>query len=128
MIVGGVAGRATAAAPAPRLSEDAEINLIERGEHVSFANCGLPYHIGGPIAKRDALLVAKPKLLRDLYKLDVRTRHEVLAIDPAKREVRINDLAAGREYTERYDKLILSPGAAPLRRPRRPAPARSPTA
>ncbi len=117
VIVGGVAGGATAAARARRLSEDAEIILIERGEHVSFANCGLPYHIGGPIAKRDALLVAKPKLLRDRYKLDVRTRHEVLAIDPAKREVRINDLAAGREYTERYDKLILSPGAAPLRPP-----------
>ncbi len=117
VIVGGVAGGATAAARARRLSEEAEIVLLERGPHVSFANCGLPYHIGGEITDRDALLVQTPDRLKERSNLDVRIRTEVLAIDRTRKEVRVRDLADGREYAERYDKLILSPGAAPLRPP-----------
>ena len=117
VIIGGVAGGATAAARARRLSEDAEILLIERGPDVSFANCGLPYHIGGEIPERDALLVTTPDRLRTRYNLDVRVNSEVLSIDRSAREVRVRDRVTGREYREQYDKLILSPGAAPLRPP-----------
>ena len=117
VIVGGVAGGASAAARARRLSEDAEIILIERGPDVSFANCGLPYHIGGKIAERDKLLVVKPELLKARFNLDVRVRSSVEAIDRTAKTVRIRDLASNREYDESYDKLILAPGAAPLRPP-----------
>jgi NADPH-dependent 2,4-dienoyl-CoA reductase/sulfur reductase-like enzyme/rhodanese-related sulfurtransferase len=117
LIVGGVAGGASAAARARRLSEDAEIVLIERGSDVSFANCGLPYYIGGEIAERDKLLVVKPELLRTRFKLDVRVRSSVESIDRAGKKVRIRDLASGREYDETYDKMILAPGAAPIRPP-----------
>ena len=115
VIVGGVAGGASAAARARRLSESAEIVLFERGPDVSFANCGLPYYIGGEIAERSKLLVTKPVQLKGRYLLDVRTRSEVVAIDRAKRTVRVRALASGQEYDEPYDKLILAPGAAPLR-------------
>ncbi len=117
VVVGGVAGGATAAARARRLSEDARIVVLERGPHVSFANCGLPYHIGGEIPERAALLVQTPERLRARYNLDVRVRSEVLSIDRTARQVRVRDLETGREYVEDYDKLILSPGAAPLRPP-----------
>ena len=117
LIVGGVAGGASAAARARRLSEDAHIVLFERGPDVSFANCGLPYYLGGEIAERDKLLVATPERLRTRFKLDVRTRTSVEAIDRAAKKVRVRDLASGREYEETYDKLILAPGAAPLRPP-----------
>ncbi|MDY3552217.1 FAD-dependent oxidoreductase [Gemmata sp. JC717] len=117
VIVGGVAGGASAAARARRLSEDAEIVLIERGPDVSFANCGLPYHIGGVIPARDKLLVTTPERLRERFRLDVRTRSEVVAIDRRKKTVRVRDLTSGREYEETYDKLILAPGAAPIRPP-----------
>lgn len=117
LIVGGVAGGASAAARARRLSEAAEIVLFERGPDVSFANCGLPYYIGDEIAERDKLLVTSPRLLRERLRLDVRTRAEVVAIDRARKVVRVRDLAGGREYDEPYDKLILSPGAAPIRPP-----------
>ena len=117
VIVGGVAGGASAAARARRLSEDAEIVLFERGPDVSFANCGLPYYIGGEIADREKLLVAKPTLLKERFRLDVRTRTSVEAIDRAAKTVRARRLADGREYEEPYDKLILAPGAAPLRPP-----------
>ena len=117
LIVGGVAGGASAAARARRLSEDAEIVLFERGPDVSFANCGLPYYLGGEIAERDKLLVVTPERLRTRFKLDVRTRTSVEAIDRAAKKVRVRDLASGREYEETYDKLILAPGAAPLRPP-----------
>ena len=117
IIIGGVAGGASAAARARRLSEDAEIIMIERGPEVSFANCGLPYYVGGEIAERDKLLVSTPDRLRSRFNLDVRTRSSVEAIDLAARTVRIRDLASGREYQETYDKLILAPGAAPLRPP-----------
>jgi NADPH-dependent 2,4-dienoyl-CoA reductase/sulfur reductase-like enzyme/rhodanese-related sulfurtransferase len=117
LIVGGVAGGASAAARSRRLSEDAEIVLFERGPDVSFANCGLPYYVGGTIAERNKLLVTTPERLRTRFKLDVRTRSSVEAIDRTAKTVRVRDLASGAEYTERYDKLILAPGAAPLRPP-----------
>lgn len=117
LIVGGVAGGASAAARARRLSEDAHIVLFERGPDVSFANCGLPYYLGGEIADRDKLLVVTPERLRTRLNLDVRTRTSVEAIDRAGKKVRARDLATGREYEEAYDKLILAPGAAPIRPP-----------
>jgi NADPH-dependent 2,4-dienoyl-CoA reductase/sulfur reductase-like enzyme/rhodanese-related sulfurtransferase len=117
LIVGGVAGGASAAARSRRLSEDAEIVVFERGPDVSFANCGLPYYIGGEIAERKKLLVTTPEQLRTRFKLDVRTRSSVEAIDRKAKKVRVRDLASGREYEETYDKLILAPGATPLRPP-----------
>lgn len=117
LIVGGVAGGASAAARARRLSEDADIILFERGPDVSFANCGLPYYLGGEISERDKLLVVTPERLRTRFKLDVRVRTSVEAIDRAAKKVRVRDVASGREYEESYDKLILAPGAAPIRPP-----------
>jgi NADPH-dependent 2,4-dienoyl-CoA reductase/sulfur reductase-like enzyme/rhodanese-related sulfurtransferase len=117
LIVGGVAGGASAAARARRLSEDADIILFERGPDVSFANCGLPYYLGGEISERDKLLVVTPERLRTRFKLDVRVRTMVEAIDRAAKKVRARDLTSGREYEESYDKLILAPGAAPIRPP-----------
>lgn len=117
VIVGGVAGGASAAARARRLSEDAEIVVIERGPDISFANCGLPYHIGGEIAQREKLLIVTPERMRQRFNLDVRVRSSVEAIDRSEKKVRIRDLTSGREYEEPYDKLILAPGAAPLRPP-----------
>jgi NADPH-dependent 2,4-dienoyl-CoA reductase/sulfur reductase-like enzyme/rhodanese-related sulfurtransferase len=117
VIVGGVAGGASAAARARRLSEEAHIVLFERGPDVSFANCGLPYYVGGEIADREKLLVTTPDRLRLRFGLDVRTRTAVEVIDRKAKTVRARDLASGREYDEPYDKLILAPGAAPLRPP-----------
>lgn len=115
LIVGGVAGGASAAARARRLREDAEIILFERGPDVSFANCGLPYYVGGVITEREKLLVTTADRLRVRFNLDVRTGSSVESIDRAAKTVRVRELATGREYNERYDKLILSPGAAPVR-------------
>ena len=117
VIVGGVAGGASAAARARRLSEDAEIVLFERGPDISFANCGLPYHIGGTIAERDRLLVQTPEAMRKRFRIDVRTRSEVLRIDRQGRHVTVRNLPTGEQSTEPYDVLILSPGAEPLRPP-----------
>ncbi len=117
LIVGGVAGGASAAARARRLSEEAEIILFERGEDISFANCGLPYHIGGDIPEREALLVQTPESMYGRFRIDVRVRSEVLSIDRQARELVVRDLKTGREYREGYDALILSPGAAPVRPP-----------
>ena len=117
LIVDGVAGGASAAARARRLSEDAQIILFERGPDVSFANCGLPYYLGGEIAERNKLLVVTPERLRTRLHLDVRVRTSVEHIDRVAKKVRVRDLASGREYEEAYDKLILAPGAAPLRPP-----------
>ncbi len=114
VIVGGVAGGASAAARARRLCEDCEITVFERGPHVSFANCGLPYFVGGEISEPDALLLQTPDSLRARFNLDVRVRTEVMAIDRIAREVRVRDLASGREYAQPYDDLILSTGATPL--------------
>jgi len=115
LIVGGVAGGASAAARARRLSEDAHIVLFERGPDVSFANCGLPYYIGGEIVERGKLLVTTPEQLRSRFNLDVRTRSSVEAIDRTAKSVRVRDLVSGRVYEETYDKLLLATGAAPFR-------------
>jgi NADPH-dependent 2,4-dienoyl-CoA reductase/sulfur reductase-like enzyme/rhodanese-related sulfurtransferase len=117
VIVGGVAGGASAAARARRLSEAAEIVVLERGEHPSFANCGLPYYVGGEIQSRNKLLVAPIQMLRQRHRLDVRVRSEVTAIDRDKREVTVRELGSGETYTESYDKLILATGASPFRPP-----------
>lgn len=114
VVVGGVAGGMSAATRLRRLREDAEIVVLERGPHVSYANCGLPYHVGGVIAERDKLLLQTPASLNARFELDVRTRHEVLGIDRAERTVRVRDLAEDRVYTEPYDHLVLSPGAEPF--------------
>ncbi len=117
VIVGGVAGGASAAARARRLSEKTDIILFERGPDVSFANCGLPYHIGGEIQRRDKLLIVTPERLRTRFNLDVRTRSSVEAVDRQAKKIRVRELDSGREYEESYDTLILSTGAAPLRPP-----------
>ena len=117
LIVGGVAGGASAAARARRLSEDAEIILFERGPDVSFANCGLPYHIGGEIAQREKLLIVSPERLRTRFNLDVRVRSSVESIDRAAKKISVRNLATGEVYEESYDKLILAPGAKPIRPP-----------
>lgn len=117
LIVGGVAGGASAAARARRLSEDAEIILFERGPEVSFANCGLPYLIGGDITTREKLIVTTPERLRTRFQLDVRTHSSVDSIDRMSKIVHVRDLVSGREYDETYDKLILAPGAAPIAPP-----------
>ncbi len=117
LIVGGVAGGASTAARARRLSEDAEIVMFERGEYVSFANCGLPYHIGGTIAERDRLLVQTPESLKRRFRIDVRTKTEVTRIDRGAKTVTARNLATGAETVESYDALVLSPGAEPVRPP-----------
>ena len=117
LIVGGVAGGATAAARARRLDERAEIVLLERGEYISFANCGLPYYIGETIRERDQLMVTTPQALKKRYRIDVRTATEVLAIDCTAKQLRVKNLKDGSTYLEGYDRLILSPGAEPLRLP-----------
>jgi len=117
LVIGGVAGGATAAARARRLDEKAEIILFERGEHISFANCGLPYFIGHVIKKRDALFVTTSKDFSVRYNVDVRTFNEVRNIDVKNKTVEVIDLQTRTTYTETYDKIILSPGAEPLRPP-----------
>ncbi len=113
VVVGGVAGGMSFAARARRLAEDAQIVVLERDPYVSYANCGLPYYLGGDIADRDALLLHTPESLARSLALDVRTGHEVLAVRPARHQVRVRDRATGREYDETYDVLVLSTGAAP---------------
>jgi NADPH-dependent 2,4-dienoyl-CoA reductase/sulfur reductase-like enzyme/rhodanese-related sulfurtransferase len=115
VIVGGVAGGASAAARARRLSEQAEIVIFERGPDISFANCGLPYYVGDEISDRKKLLVTTPERLKQRFNIDVRIRSEVVSIDRAAKTVQVRDLNSGRVYVESYDRLLLSPGAAPLR-------------
>ena len=117
IITGGVAGGATAAARAKRLNEDAEIILVERGEYISFANCGLPYYIGGSIKNRDDLLVTTKEDFSLRYNIDIRNFSEVTSINRESKTVRILDVQTGKAYDESYDKLILSPGAEPIRLP-----------
>ncbi|MDO6617682.1 MULTISPECIES: FAD-dependent oxidoreductase [unclassified Shewanella] len=114
LIIGGVAGGGSAAARARRLSEDAEIIMFERGEFVSFANCGLPYHIGGDIKDRSKLLLQTPESFLARFNVDVRVMNEVTAINSVTKSVTVKDLISGNEYTETYDKLLLSPGAGPI--------------
>ncbi|HID10063.1 MAG TPA: CoA-disulfide reductase [Candidatus Latescibacteria bacterium] len=119
VVVGGGAGGPTAAARARRLDEGAKIVLFERGEHISYAHCGLPYYIGGVIKDRGRLLVSTPERFRKRYRVEVRTYSEVRAVMPDVRQVEVLDRRTGKLYRERYDKLILSPGADPIR-PRLP--------
>ncbi|MFA6473012.1 MAG: FAD-dependent oxidoreductase, partial [Candidatus Latescibacterota bacterium] len=115
LIVGGVAGGASAAARARRLSENAEIILFERGSYVSFANCGIPYHIGGMIPDRQRLLVQTPETLNKRFRIDVRIDTEIIKIDTAAKKVIARNVKTGDEKAEFYDYLILSPGAEPVR-------------
>jgi NADPH-dependent 2,4-dienoyl-CoA reductase/sulfur reductase-like enzyme/rhodanese-related sulfurtransferase len=115
LIIGGVAGGATAAARMRRLSEENEIIIFEKGEHVSFANCGLPYHIGGVIAERSQLLLHTPTSLKTRFNLDVRVFNEVVKINKEAKTVEVRNLITKEIYFESYDKLLLSPGAAPFR-------------
>ena len=117
VVVGGVAGGASVAARARRLDESAEIVVLERGDYVSFANCGLPYHIGGVIADRSRLLLQTPESLRESLDIDVRVGQDVIAVDRAAKTVTVREVATGREYTEAYDALALCQGADPLQLP-----------
>ncbi|WP_433722902.1 FAD-dependent oxidoreductase [Nocardia sp. CA-129566] len=114
VIVGGVAGGMSVATRLRRLNESAEIIVLERGDHVSFANCGLPYYVGGVIPKRESLLLQTPESLAARFQLDVRVRHEAVAIDPEGRTVTVRALDSGREYVEAFDELVLSTGAAAI--------------
>ena len=115
LIIGGVAEGATVAARLRRMDEKANIILFERGKYVSYANCGLPYYIGDTINNREKLFVQTAKGFTDRFRIDIRTEQEVTAIRPDKKEVEIKNLSTGETYTETYDKLVLSPGAEPLR-------------
>ncbi|GAB1481408.1 FAD-dependent oxidoreductase [Treponema sp.] len=117
IIIGGVAGGATTAARLRRNDEHAEIILIERGNYVSYANCGLPYYAGGVISERSKLFVMTSENFRDTLSIDVRTGTEATAIDRASKSVRLHEKVSGRTYTESYDALVLSPGAEPVRPP-----------
>lgn len=115
IVIGGVAGGATVAARLRRMDEQAEIILLERGAYVSYANCGLPYYIGGEISERDHLFVQTVKGFQDRFAIDIRVRQEAVEVLREQKAVRIKNLETGAEYTESYDKLVLSPGAAPIR-------------
>jgi NADPH-dependent 2,4-dienoyl-CoA reductase/sulfur reductase-like enzyme/rhodanese-related sulfurtransferase len=117
VIVGGVAGGASCATRLRRLDEKAEILMVERGPYVSYANCGLPYHIGGVIEKESSLLVASERTFRDMFAIDVRTRCEAISISPENKTVDLRDVQTGDVTTESYDKLVLSPGASSVRPP-----------
>lgn len=117
LIVGGVAGGATTAARLRRMDESAEIILFERGEYVSYANCGLPYHIGGSISDRDRLFVQTAKGFTDRFKIDIRVQSDVLSIDPSAKTIRVNNMQTNQAYTEAYDKLVVSTGAEPIKPP-----------
>ena len=117
LVVGGVAGGASAAARLRRLDESCEIVVYDRGPYVSFANCGLPYYVGNVIQEEKKLLVASAELFRDRFAIDVRTEHEALAIDRARRVITVKDLRAGTTREEHYDALVLSPGASAIRPP-----------
>lgn len=117
VIVGGVAGGASAAARLRRLDETAEIVLFEKGEYISYANCGLPYYIGGVIEERERLFVQTPESFYARFRVEVRVRSEVKRIDAEAKKVTVSDLNSGQTYEESFDKLILSPGAEPVKPP-----------
>ncbi|MBL7215629.1 MAG: FAD-dependent oxidoreductase [Phycisphaerae bacterium] len=117
LVIGGVAGGASAAARLRRLDEKVEIVMFERGPYISFANCGLPYHISNVIADRERLLVQTPENMKNRFSIDVRIQSEVIRIDRDKKVVVVRDLQTEQEYTENYDTLVLSPGAEPVRPP-----------
>ncbi|MGV3661447.1 MAG: FAD-dependent oxidoreductase [Prosthecobacter sp.] len=115
LVIGGVAGGASCAARLRRLDENAEITIYDRGPFVSFANCGLPYHVGGVIPDEENLLLASPRLFHDRFRIEVKTLHEVVAIQRAERRVSVKNLQTGEEFEDHYDALVLSPGAAPVK-------------
>ena len=115
IIIGGVAGGASAAARLRRLDEKAEIIMLERSGYISYANCGLPYYIGGVIREKGALSVQTPESFGGRFRIDVRVRNEAVSIDPKEKTVWVRNLETGEEYTETYDKLLLSPGAKAIR-------------
>lgn len=117
IIVGGVAGGASCAARLRRLDENAEILMVERGPYVSYANCGLPYHVGGVIEKESSLLVANEQTFRSQFAIDVRTRCEAIDVSPKEKTVKLRDVGTGEVTTHSYDKLVLSPGAVSVRPP-----------
>jgi NADPH-dependent 2,4-dienoyl-CoA reductase/sulfur reductase-like enzyme/rhodanese-related sulfurtransferase len=117
IVIGGVAGGASCAARLRRLDEKVEILMVERGPYVSYANCGLPYHVGGVIEKEESLLVFNEQLFRAFFEIEVRTRCEAVGISPKEKTVTLRDVESGKESTESYDKLVLSPGAASVRPP-----------
>ena len=117
LIVGGVAGGASTAARLRRLDENAEIVIFERGKYISYANCGLPYYVGETIKERDQLFVQTPESFGKRFKVDVRVKNEVQAVDADSKKVSVKNIATGEIYEENYDKLILSPGAEPVRPP-----------
>ena len=115
IIVGGVAGGASAAARLRRLDEKSQIIVMERGDYVSFANCGLPYYIGGEITQESHLTLQTPQSFKARFNIDVRVGNEVLKVDPETKSVTVQDHKTGETYTESYDNLILSPGAEPIK-------------
>lgn len=117
LIIGGVAGGATTATRLRRLDESLEIIMFERGEYISYANCGLPYYIGNAIKDRDALLVQTPEAMKEKFNVDVRIKNEVLSIDRNKKTVHVKKLHTGEEYEESYDVLLISTGSSPLKPP-----------
>jgi NADPH-dependent 2,4-dienoyl-CoA reductase/sulfur reductase-like enzyme/rhodanese-related sulfurtransferase len=117
LVVGGVAGGASCAARLRRLDESCDIVVVDKGPHVSFANCGLPYYVGNVIAEEKNLLVASPQMFRDRFRIEVRTNTEAVAIDRARRTVTLRDVAGGETCDETYDALVLAPGASPVRPP-----------
>lgn len=117
VIVGGVAGGAGCAARLRRLDETAEIVILERGDYISYANCGLPYHVGNVIRSRDSLLVTPAQQMRDRFRVDVRTHNEVTAIDRVNKTVLVHNSDTDEDYNETYDKLVLATGSSPLRPP-----------
>lgn len=117
VIIGGVAGGASCAARLRRLDEECRITIVERGPHVSFANCGLPYYVGDVITSQDKLVLAGPALFRTRFDIDVRLHHEAVRVDPAARSVALRHAETGKEDDLAYDALVLAPGAAPIRPP-----------
>ena len=117
VIIGGVAGGASCAARLRRLDAQAEIILLERGEYISYANCGLPYHVGDVISSRDALLLQTPEAMQKKFNIDVRVQNQVLSIHPTGKTITVKRLATGETYEESYDSLVISTGSSPVRPP-----------
>lgn len=115
VIIGGVAGGASCAARLRRLDGEREIIMLERGKYISYANCGLPYHVGGVIRNRSSLLLMTPEMMRDRFDVDVRVENEVTAINRDEKTVTVKNLATGEEYAESYDDLVIATGSSPLR-------------
>lgn len=117
LIIGGVAGGASAAARLRRLDESAEIIMFERGEYISYANCGLPYHVGDVIKSRNALILQTPETMGTKYNVDVRIKQEVTAINRSEKTVTVKKVDTGEEYQESYDTLVISTGSSPINPP-----------